>query len=76
MRRSDFRTKLQPGDLILLVSDGALGAGTGWILEELERFEGGAQALADRVSEEAARRRTDGHADDITVVAGIAAKNQ
>lgn len=75
-RFSDFRTKLQPGDLILLVSDGALGAGTGWILEELERFEGGAQALADRVSEEAARRRTDGHADDITVVAGIAAKNQ
>ena len=46
-RFSNFQTKLQPGDLILLVSDGALGAGTGWILEELEQFEGsGAQALA------------------------------
>lgn len=60
-----------------MVSDGALGAGTGWILEELEQFEGsGAQALADRISEEAARKRTDGHADDITVVVGVAAKNQ
>ena len=76
-RFSNFQTKLQPGDLILLVSDGALGAGTGWILEELEQFEGsGAQALADRISEEAARKRTDGHADDITVVVGVAAKNQ
>lgn len=74
---SDFRTKLQPGDLILLVSDGALGAGTGWILEELEHFEGAdAQTLSDRISEEAARRRTDGHEDDITVVAGIAANNR
>lgn len=75
-RFSDFQTKLQPGDVILLVSDGALGAGTGWILEELEHFDGSnAQALADLISEEAARRRTDGHADDITAVAGIVGKN-
>ncbi len=73
---SDFQTRLQPGDLILLVSDGALDAGTGWILEELNRFEGtNAQSLTDLISEEAARRRTDGHEDDITVVAGIVAKN-
>lgn len=75
-RFSDFQTRLQPGDAVLLVSDGALGAGEGWILEELERFEGSnAQALADLISEEAARRRTDGHEDDITAVAGIVSKN-
>ena len=44
--------------------------------EELEQFEGsGAQALADRISEEAARKRTDGHADDITVVVGSRQKS-
>lgn len=76
-RFSDFRTRLQPGDWILLVSDGALGAGTGWIQAELQAFEGtDAQSLADRIAEEAARRRKDGHEDDITVLAGVVVENR
>ncbi len=74
---SDFRARLQPGDWVLLVSDGALGAGTGWIQAELEAFEGtDAQSLAGRIAEEAARRRKDGHEDDITVLAGVIVENR
>ena len=64
--------KLHPKDMLLLLSDGAVFDGTDWIREELERFKDGtAQDFADRICECAARRRSDGHADDITVMAAI-----
>lgn len=64
--------KLSPGDILVLISDGAAFCGTDWLRDEIERFSSGsAQDLAERLCECAARRRNDGHADDITVMAAI-----
>ncbi|MBR4910565.1 MAG: SpoIIE family protein phosphatase [Clostridia bacterium] len=67
--------KLFAGDIIVLISDGAAFDGTDWIRDELERFSSGsAQELADRLCLCAARRRSDGHTDDITVMAAVISK--
>ncbi len=66
---------LRKGDIVLLLSDGAVSEGTDWIGAELESFDGGtAKELATRVCEGAKRRRTDRHEDDITVMAAILEK--
>ncbi|MBR4761088.1 MAG: SpoIIE family protein phosphatase, partial [Clostridia bacterium] len=68
--------KLAAGDILILVSDGATFDGTDWIRDEVERFSGGsAQTLAERILECAASRRSDGHSDDITVMAAILSKD-
>ena len=70
------RTKLKTDDILLLLSDGATACGTEWIRRELENFtEGKAQNLAERIAESARRRRTDGHDDDITVMALVCEKS-
>jgi len=64
--------KCKIGDIAVLMSDGAIGAGTDWIRAEIEAWqEGSAQALAERLCECAKRRRNDDHTDDITVIAAI-----
>lgn len=66
---------LKKDDIILMLSDGAVANGTEWISAELESWTvGSAQALAQRISECAHRRRTDNHQDDITVLAAIIQK--
>lgn len=63
---------LKRGDIVLMLSDGAVSEGTDWISAELEAWrEGDANNLARRISECAKRRRTDKHEDDITVIAAI-----
>ncbi len=63
---------LKTQDIILMMSDGAVTEGTDWITAELESWgEGSAQALAERISKCAKRRRTDKKEDDITVLAAI-----
>ncbi len=63
---------LKPGDIILMLSDGATSVGTDWICAELEAFRNGsAQQLADKIATAARKRRQDGHDDDITVIAAI-----
>lgn len=63
---------MKKGDIILMMSDGAVSEGTDWISAELESWtDGSAQALAERISKCARRRRTDNHHDDITVIAAI-----
>ena len=63
---------MKKGDIILMMSDGAVSEGTDWISAEVESWtDGSAQALAERISQCAKRRRTDKKQDDITVIAAI-----
>ena len=64
--------KLKKGDILLMMSDGVCSEGSDWICKELDNFkDGSAQSLAENIAYGAKRRRTDNHADDITVVALI-----
>ncbi|MBR6902788.1 MAG: SpoIIE family protein phosphatase [Clostridia bacterium] len=68
--------KLHTGDILVLLSDGAVFDGTDWIRAEIERFSlGSAQDLAERLCVCAESRRQDGHADDITVLTAIINKD-
>lgn len=68
--------RLKVGDILLMLSDGALCDGSDWICAELEKWgEGSAQELSERICE-GAKRRSDGKEnDDITVMAAIIHKN-
>lgn len=60
------------GDIFLLMSDGALTSGIGWIEEMLHDFDekqGGMSRLAEEVAAEARRRQQGEREDDITVIA-------
>ncbi|MDD6175059.1 MAG: SpoIIE family protein phosphatase [Firmicutes bacterium] len=61
--------QLSPGDLVLMVSDGAVSDGDGWLEELVRSWKGTPQELCDRVVAEAESRRRDGHDDDITAAA-------
>lgn len=66
---------LSEGDIVLLMSDGAVSCGTDWIEAEIEAWrEGTAQELAEHLVKQARRRRMDGHDDDITVMAAVIGK--
>lgn len=61
---------LDDGDWVLMVSDGAVANGDEWLESQLADWKGeDEQELADFVIKEAARRRTDGHDDDVTAIA-------
>ncbi|MBE6787566.1 MAG: hypothetical protein E7537_04380, partial [Ruminococcaceae bacterium] len=60
------------GDIIVLLSDGAVSEGTDWIRAEIEAWrEGSAQELADHLCLCAKRRRSEKRQDDITVMCAI-----
>lgn len=65
--------KLSPGDLIVMVSDGAVAAGTDWIRSTIEKYQDGddLKKLCDDIAATAKLKRNDSHDDDITVVAGV-----
>lgn len=66
---------LGEGDIILLVSDGAIHGNCDWVKAELECWKDGSAAeLAEHIASEARRRRVDGHEDDITVIASVLKK--
>ena len=73
----DYATiKMKKGDIVLMLSDGAVSEGTEWIRSELEAAEDiSAADLAERICEYARRRHTDRHDDDITVIAAIIEKS-
>lgn len=61
---------LRDGDWVVMVSDGVVFSGYDWILSELEHYAGDdPDDLCERLANEARRRRSDGHEDDITVIA-------
>lgn len=60
---------LRDGDLVVLLSDGALAAGDDWLCETVEQWQGlSPQDLAEELVAEAVARRSDGHDDDVTVL--------
>lgn len=66
---------LGEGDIILMVSDGAVNGGDEWILSELELWrEGTASELAEHIASQAKMRRPDIRPDDVTVTAAIIGK--
>ena len=61
---------LREGDWIVMVSDGAVCSGYDWLLSDLSHYEGDdPKELSEQIANEARRRRSDGHEDDITVLA-------
>ncbi len=62
---------LQPDDIIVMVSDGAISSGEDWIERIIMKWgsEKDMQELAHLINDEATARREDGHDDDITVIA-------
>lgn len=67
---------LREGDMIVMVSDGAMLDGGDWISEELEEYEGqDPDWLATHLAKCARERFRDRKEDDITVMVGIVAQN-
>ena len=65
-------TLLKKGNIIVMFSDGVCETSEEWIEEEiLLNRSCDAQTIADKIASRAAIERTDGHADDITVMVAI-----
>ncbi len=63
---------LVKGDILLIMSDGAVTHGVGWVEEALRDFDeshGGMSRLAAEIAAEARHRQQGGREDDITVIA-------
>ena len=66
------QVKIGSRDIILMVSDGVACEDTQWICDELNAWGNDtAQHLAEHIARLAEKRRSDGHKDDITVIAAI-----
>ncbi|MEM1484818.1 SpoIIE family protein phosphatase [Oscillospiraceae bacterium PP1C4] len=66
---------MREGDLIVMVSDGAVAGGYEWLVSDLEHYQGNdPKQLSEAIVAEAKRRRSDGHEDDITVIVVILEK--
>ncbi|MCL2508718.1 MAG: serine/threonine-protein phosphatase [Oscillospiraceae bacterium] len=64
--------ELSAGDIIVMVSDGALSGSDAWLLSELKNYGGSnAQELADMIAEQSRKRRGKTRGDDVTVLCCI-----
>ncbi len=61
---------LSAGDVVVLVSDGVVAAGCEWLQDLVQDWEEdeNPNLLAQRITEEAQKRRSDGHEDDVTAL--------
>lgn len=67
---SHERLNLNPDDVVVMLSDGAVATGDSWLENMIETWDNeSSQDFAKRVVSEARSRRTDGYDDDITVIA-------
>lgn len=60
---------LRPGDVVVVLSDGAVAQDDAFVVKELEHYSGEPRAFAKHLAEKAKELRADGHDDDITVMA-------
>lgn len=65
-----YERTLNPGDIVVMVSDGVVAAGAEWLSDLVLDWneEDNPNLLAQRVTEEAQKRRSDGHEDDVTAL--------
>ena len=65
-----YRRELSPGDVMVLLSDGVTACGQEWLEDLVLQWdeEENPNLLAQRITDEARRRRSDGHEDDITAL--------
>ena len=65
-----YDRELSSGDLVVMVSDGVMVSGTGWLTDMVQDWDEteNPNMLAERITEEAQKRRSDGHEDDITAL--------
>ncbi len=61
--------RLRAGDVVVVLSDGAVSQDDSFIISALEKFSGEPRAFAKHLAEKAKELRSDGHDDDITVMA-------
>lgn len=66
-------TRLREGDVIVLVSDGAVAQDDSFIVEAIQNFKGEPRAFAKDLAVRAKELRKDGHDDDITVMTAVIA---
>lgn len=69
VRLEKVKTKLRSGDLVVVVSDGAVPEDDSFIIKEMADFKGEPRSFAKQLAEKAKGLRSDGHDDDITVLA-------
>jgi stage II sporulation protein E len=67
LERSNAR--MRQGDMIVIVSDGALSGDDAWLIKAIENYDDEApDAFAQWIAKKAKDQRNDGHDDDITVL--------
>lgn len=69
IRYDKKETRVQRGDILVMLSDGVLMGGGSWIAQELPLLKREpAGVIASKLCDEAKRRWLDGHSDDLTVL--------
>ena len=73
VRFAKYELKLHAGDTLVMVSDGILGCGTGWVKDEIKAFSGGpdASGFCDNTLS-SARIKLGEKFDDMTVICVVA----
>lgn len=67
---------LDDGDIVVMTSDGVCDYDGEWLEQMINAYRrADAQTISDALAQAAARRRDDGHEDDITVMVGIVRKS-
>lgn len=69
VRLEKATARLCAGDLVVVLSDGALSGDDTFIIKEIENFDGEPRTFAKQLAKKARALRSDGHDDDITVMA-------
>lgn len=67
---ASYQRDLNSGDLVVMVSDGVVASGCEWLVDLVMAWEEdeNPNLLAQQITEEARKRRADGHEDDVTAL--------
>lgn len=67
---ASYQRDLNSGDIVVMVSDGVVASGCEWLVDLVMAWEEdeNPNLLAQQITEEARKRRSDGHEDDVTAL--------